>query len=287
SYTLLVTDFKGCTGTASYTVREPSPIMATLTAVDTPKCAEDEILFSVLQATGGAGPVYKFTVNNGAPQDLADMVPLGPGQYSIRIYDKNNCFLDTFIQVRAPNSFLSLDFGISIDTVRLGDSIFLDGKLPPGTVIDTVLWNPSATVRDLFSPSSFVSPNRNTTYTLTVIDENGCVATDQITIIVRNIREFYAPNVFSPNGDGINDFLTFHAGKGVRAIRTVQVFDRWGNKVYQVDQPSLSSESVDTWNGRPGNNGDLMNPGVFVYYAEVEFQDGNVIQYRGDLTLLR
>ena len=43
----------------------------------------------------------------------------------------------------------------------------------------------------------------------------------------------------------------------------------------------------ETWNGRAGHTGDLMNPGVFVYIAEIEFQDGSRIAYRGDITLMR
>lgn len=76
NYILQVTDVKGCTGSASYTIKEPSPITYTLTAIDTPKCANDQILFSVLQASGGSGPNYRFTINNSAPNALAELVPL-------------------------------------------------------------------------------------------------------------------------------------------------------------------------------------------------------------------
>ena len=73
-------------------------------------------------------PNFRFTINNGAPNNIADLVPLFSGNYSIRIYDKNNCFVDTNIVVTNPNNFLSLDFGKDIDSIQLGDSIFLDVK---------------------------------------------------------------------------------------------------------------------------------------------------------------
>ncbi|MBK8483518.1 MAG: gliding motility-associated C-terminal domain-containing protein [Saprospiraceae bacterium] len=287
NYILQVTDVKGCTGSASYTIKEPSPITYTLTAIDTPKCANDQILFSVLQASGGSGPNYRFTINNSAPNALAELVPLFSGNYSIRIYDKNNCFIDTNIIVTNPNNFLSLDFGFDTDSIQLGDSLFLDGKLSSSAIIDSIIWTPISTVRNPQSTSSYVVPNRNTVYILTVIDENGCEATDKVTIIVRNTRKFYAPNVFSPNGDNINDFFTLSFGAGVKAIRSLQIFDRWGNKVYLLENPDVSAGSINTWNGRFGNTGDLMNPGVFVYIIDVVFQDGNSIIYRGDINILR
>ncbi len=286
-YVLRVTDSKGCSGTNEYTVLEPPPILIQMTPVDTPNCNEDRILFSVLQASGGSGPGYQFTINNSAPNNLGAMVPLISGSYAIRVYDKNNCFIDTSITIPNPSNLLNLNFGRDFDTIQLGDSIFLDGKLNTSTAIRTILWNPSTDVHDPNNTSSFVSPSRTTRYELTVTDINGCQVSDQITIVVRSTRQFYVPNIFSPNGDNINDFFSLHIGQGVKAIKSVQIFDRWGNRVYQLENPVLDSPIINTWNGRAGNTGDFLNPAVFIYLVEVEFQDGNTTVYRGGLTLIK
>lgn len=286
-YVLQVTDVNGCKGSNEYTILEPPPIRIQMTPVDTPKCENDQIDFSVLQANGGSGPAFRFTINSGAPNDLGNLVPLFSGNYSVRVYDKNNCYIDTSVTILNPSNLLSLDFGKDIDSIQLGDSIFLDGKLNSNVPISTITWTPSNTVHDPTTTSSFASPTKNTLYILSVVDENGCEVTDQITIIVRNTRKFYAPNIFSPNGDNINDFFTLQIGQGVKALKSLQIFDRWGNKVYNLENPIIDTESLNTWNGRYANNGDLMSPAVFVYIAEVVFQDGSTIFYRGDLTLLR
>ncbi len=286
-YVLQVTDINGCTGSNEYTILAPPQILVQLTPIDTPKCEDDQIEFSVLQANGGSGPAFRFTINSGAPNDIGELVPLFSGNYAVRIYDKNNCFIDTSIFISNPTNLLSLDFGKDIDSIQLGDSILLDGKLNSSTVIDKIIWNPSNTVSNPSSATSFVSPTKNTLYILTVIDKNGCEVTDRITIIVRNTRRFYAPNIFSPNSDGVNDFFSLQIGQGVKAIKSVQIFDRWGNKVYNLENPIIDSETINTWNGRHANTGDVMNPAVFVYIAEVVFQDGSTIVYRGDLTLMR
>lgn len=287
TYTLVVTDFRGCTGQASYTVLEPPPIQFTLTPIDTPKCENDQIQFSVNQASGGSGAVYRFTINNGAPVNIGELVPLFPGTYTIRIYDKNNCYRDSTIIIQNPSNLLSLDFGKDSDTIQLGDSVLLDGKLFNTGKISTILWTPVQGVHNPGSTTSFVSPGRTTVYLLSVTDEDGCEVSDQITVIVRSTRRFYAPNVFSPNGDNINDDFEITLGAGVQSVRSVSIFDRWGNLVNRQENLVRNGEKMKLWNGRFGNNGDLMNPGVFVYVAEVVFLDGTTSFYRGDLTLLR
>ena len=57
--------------------------------------------------------------------------------------------------------------------------------------------------------------------------------------------------------------------------------------MYIEENPDISNGSINTWNGRFGNTGDYMNPGVFVYIIEALFRDGATVVYRGDLTLLR
>ncbi len=286
-YRIRVTDGNGCTGETTYTLNEPPPIQFSLSAPDTIFCDGDQSLFSVEQANGGTGPQYKFTVNGGAPQSLKDIVPLFPGVYNVRIYDGKNCYTDTSITISSSKNLLSLNFGKAFDTIQLGDSILLDGKLVNSASIDTIIWSPLSNVRTPNSTISYVNPGRTTTYQLTVVDENGCEVSDQITIVVRSTRRFYAPNVFSPNGDNINDLMDVYIGPGVQAIRSVQIFDRWGNLVSQSENPPANGDRVTVWNGRFGNTGDFMKPGVFVYVADILFQDGSSILYRGDITLIR
>ncbi|MBK8955954.1 MAG: gliding motility-associated C-terminal domain-containing protein [Saprospiraceae bacterium] len=287
TYFLTVTDSKNCTGTVSYTVSEPPPIQFVMSPPDTPRCVDDQVLFSIIQASGGSGATYRFTINNGAPVNIGQQVPLFPGNYAVRVYDKNNCFKDTSIIVSNPTNLINLNFGRDFDTIQLGDSILLDGNLLNSGVIDTIIWSPSNSVSNPGSTISFVSPGRTTLYTLTVIDEDGCQVSDQITIVVRSTRRFYAPNVFSPNGDNINDAFEVFMGPGIEAIKYARIFDRWGNMVSSIENPPRNGERMSIWNGRFGNNGDLMNPGVYVYVAEVVFQDGSTTVYRGDITLLR
>jgi gliding motility-associated-like protein len=117
-----------------------------------------------------------------------------------------------------------------------------------------------------------------------VTDETGCIATDSVRIAVIKNRPVYIPNAFSPNNDGPNDLFTVYAGPAVESVQSLRVFDRWGNLVFERGEFAPNDESMG-WDGR--FDGRLMNGGVFVYFAEVRFIDGLVVNFKGDVTLVR
>ncbi|NOT36920.1 MAG: hypothetical protein HOP11_06050 [Saprospiraceae bacterium] len=285
TYIVTVTDKNNCTGIASYTINEPPPIEFVLSQIDTPKCTNDKSDFSVVLATGGTGLPFEWTIDNGAPNRVGNSVPLFSGTYKLTVYDKNGCTKDSIITVPDPIGNIDLDFGIDIDTIQLGDSIRLIGIITGQALIDSFLWNPKDFVSDLSSSDSYVKPPVTTTFMLTVVDENGCRATDKVQIVVENIRRFYAPNIISANGDNSNDVLEFTVGPDVERIDLVEVYDRWGNRLYHIENPAITNGSVRTWNGR--SRDEPVNPGVFVFLAKVRFRDGFVLVYRGDITVVR
>ena len=67
-------------------------------------------------------------------------------------------------------------------------------------------------------------------------------------------------------------------------VKSFLVFDRWGNALHEYHnfQPN---DPATGWNGV--YKGQPMNPGVFVYYAEVLFKDGETEIFKGDVTLIR
>jgi hypothetical protein len=70
----------------------------------------------------------------------------------------------------------------------------------------------------------------------------------------------------------------------VAQIRSFMVFDRWGESVcaYQNFQPN---DPARGWDGT--HRGRALDPGVFVWYAEIEFIDGRVEMLKGDVALIR
>jgi gliding motility-associated-like protein len=111
-----------------------------------------------------------------------------------------------------------------------------------------------------------------------------CFAIDYLVIHADEEFTLFVPNVFSPNQDGDNDFVTVFSNDKLAQILEFEIFDRWGEKVFRgydfpVNQPVLG------WDGK--FRGEFMNPAVFVYVAKVQFYNGTIDVISGDITLLR
>ncbi len=87
----------------------------------------------------------------------------------------------------------------------------------------------------------------------------------------------FVANVFSPNGDGFNDFL-FARGKAIDEIHFT-IFDRWGEKVFETTNVNIG------WDGT--YKGEQLNTAVFVYIVQGKFKNGDPINKKGNFTLLR
>ena len=89
----------------------------------------------------------------------------------------------------------------------------------------------------------------------------------------------YFPTAFTPNGDGLNDVFKYY-GNDILAIE-IQVFDRWGDIVYE-------SNDVDfKWNGSNKENGHECKLGIYVVKYIIYGLDGSVIKNSSSLMLLR
>jgi gliding motility-associated-like protein len=91
-------------------------------------------------------------------------------------------------------------------------------------------WSSSATPATIQVAAPLVTPTKTTTYTLTVTDRNGCVASDEMTVVVH--KKLFVPNAFTPNNDGVNDTWEITNIESRQDVK-MEVFNRWGNKVYE------------------------------------------------------
>ena len=89
------------------------------------------------------------------------------------------------------------------------------------------------------------------------------------------------PNVFTPNGDGVNDFLVPIDVRSVKSIK-FQIYDRWGSPIYS------STDIRKLWDGNM-RNGKPATEGVYYYVAEIEVDKSTPFRIKryGNFTLLR
>ncbi|MEO1259260.1 MAG: gliding motility-associated C-terminal domain-containing protein [Bacteroidota bacterium] len=289
TYSVTVVDPKGCEADVSFTIEAPDPIEFILGDVQDIPCFGGTTSITVDSAWGGTG-IKRFRVNAFPPPPDGALVGeviggLPANEYLITVFDVEGCSVDTTVTVSQPPELQVTFFPDEIE-IELGDSLTeLDPVIIPPVPIDTFIWTPSDQLSCADCKNPVVNPTDDQLYTLVVVDINGCTASGSIFVDLDRNRNVYIPNIFSPNGDGINDDFQVHTGPGVTAINFVRIYDRWGDLVHDVEDPIPSPDGTAAWDGT--FRGDEMNPAVFLYLIEVEFLDGQVLLYRGDITLVK
>ncbi len=278
TYTLIVTnEDNGCSGesSVSITVDPSTPQGATLEAIN-PECYGDENgSISIIEVEGGTGP-FTYSLDGQNFYDLNEFDNLAPGQYNLTVQDAIGCEWDTTVSLDYPTE-LVVDLGDNVE-IQLGDSIQLDAFV--NQPIDTFVWN----FPEIISMSPFVQPANETTYTIQVTNSDGCQDEDFVSIVVRKDRNVYIPTAFSPNGDGANDYFAIYSDQSVVNIKNFRIFDRWGETLFAAEN-ILPNAELQGWDG--SFKGKSMQQGVFVYFAEIEFFDGRVEIFKGDVTLVK
>ncbi|TAL57928.1 MAG: gliding motility-associated C-terminal domain-containing protein, partial [Bacteroidetes bacterium] len=88
---------------------------------------------------------------------------------------------------------------------------------------------------------------------------------------------FYIPNAFSPNGDGENDIF-YVRGNCIKEL-TFIIYNRWGEKVFETTDPKICWDGI--YKGKP------LNTAVFVYYMEATLTNGEKINRKGNISLIK
>lgn len=168
----------------------------------------------------------------------------------------------------------TLNYADSPQPTITGELVFAEGSLNPldaGTGYSSYIWSTGASTQD-------ISVAEAGTYVVTVSNEAGCKASASITVETVNPPQYVVPNAFSPNGDGVNDSFRIINSGSIQAIN-MRVYNRWGNKVFET------TDLNEGWNGRV--KGRDSSVGTYVFYAELTLSNGEVIELKGNVTLVR
>lgn len=211
-----------------------------------------------------------------------NFIKLAEGTYTVKVTDIKGCVDSLVAEVACPNKF-SVNAGED-QSINLGYKVNFNASVEPPNKNGTITWFPDSLMscKDCFDPS--VLPLGNTTYVISFTDENGCVVTDSVNVVVRDERPVYVPNTFSPNNDGKNEIFTVFAGPAAKSIETLSIFDRWGNLMYKGSNLEISKPNIG-WNGQ--FNGRYVDPGVYAWVANIRFIDDKIIPFNGSVTVIR
>ena len=270
----IVTDFVPCHDTAYRTifVDSLSPIYMAIT--DTVICTGTHITFTG-DYTGIGNTGIWWDMGNG--DSVKDMNPVSygyeqTGVFTVLATAKYRVCAEPGVSrtVRVlPPPVISL--GPDTTICKGSQAITITDHLNKNMAGTAWLWNTGAT-------SSSITVTEPGTYSATV-RMNGCETIGSVK--VTNDCYMSIPNVFTPNGDGMNDyffprqFLT----SGLSSF-SLQIFNRWGTLIFETN--SLSGSG---WDGK-FNNVDQPS-GAYVYIIDGTFKDGQKEHHQGNVTLLR
>ncbi|NOT38190.1 MAG: gliding motility-associated C-terminal domain-containing protein [Saprospiraceae bacterium] len=242
-------------------------------------CPEDQEKgkISLLNYKYGAAPIQLFW--NNSSWDGTELKQLNQGKFIIHLIDKFGCRNDTSFSIeQAPDIDLSLGPDIEIEK---GKEIQLQSKIQ-GT-INSILWTPAEYLDCIDCLNPIARPVKTTEYIATIIDPNGCIDQDTLIIHVRDNRIF-VPNVFSPNGDGINDYFTIYGTSDVKDIHSLNIYDRWGELVFSKTNFPINQEK-EGWDGT--FRSQRLTTGVYLFNGSVNFLNESRQEIYGEITLVR
>jgi len=229
----------------------------------------------------GGYPPFNIILDGNDYGERLDIQYLDIGEHELTIIDSLGCVLDSLVVIDT-STLLSVTLPMDT-TLILGQSIdvLADINLASDS-INQILW--SSNVACDGCTSFEISPEGNMTISVEVTDINGCIEEKEFRITLNRPDELPFPQIFSPNGDGINDRFYLPLVTGIQSIEYIRVYDNWGGLLHESNNPIPGDESFG-WDGTV--NGQIASMAVYIVDALITLVDGKQVRYLGDVTLIR
>lgn len=303
-YVLTINDDFGCSNNIDFEVTQPPPLILTQFGTEPAQCRIFEyqngngVVYAA--ASGGTADYeyYWLNLDNGDTSINSTWGGLNPADYAITVTDANGCVLSDTIKLDSLNPIAdyvmsSVDFEVEWE----GDApLTVHFENASQFFSDTNDQNSDTTFYWHFDhpndpPGWVISHDYNQTFDtvysvgtyeicLIAVNKNGCADTTCKVIVVHDPVKLNPVNVFTPDGDGVNDEFTFKwVSEGIEIFECV-IVNRWGVTVHEI------YDIADGWNGED-KNGDPCPDGVYFYvYRGTGFNEKE-FEGQGSITLIR
>ncbi len=270
NYTVSGTDANGCIGTDIVLVTvNPLPIING--GADVTVCEGDMI---TLAGAGGAS----YGWSGGGVDGQAFTPPLGSAVYTVTGTDANGCVNTDDVTVTVlvpPSASIDADFQTGYPVLDVAFTNF-------STDATSFVWSfgNNEIEQTTTTDGQFMSYPGIGTYIVVLTATNGvCADTDTLQIVVIPFPDpiLDIPNVFTPNGDGVNDHFTIDTQ--FAEDMNILIFNRWGNQVAEIN--GLTEE----WDGKV--DGKEATDGTYFFKFVVTGINGTELSGHGNVTLVR
>ncbi|MFN8323250.1 MAG: PKD domain-containing protein [Chitinophagales bacterium] len=273
NYQVTFTDANTCTASGTFTINEPSQLQIDTASTPVTCFGYNDASITIIASNGT--PAYSYIWNNGGNTAIASQ--LNAGAYSVTVTDSKGCSASISMSIINPPAYtILLD---TIATINLGQTVILSPVAINGNPVSW-LWTPTDYLSCATCQTTEAGPYYNYFYQVQSTDDKGCLANASVQVIVVPKYEVFIPNVFTPNGDGSNDYFEVFGNKEAWKQFEVQLFNRIGEKVYESNDMNFK------WDGT--YKGIAQNPAVYVYLVKVIYLNNYTEKlFKGSVTLVR
>ena len=265
TYSVTVTDAKGCSASASSTIAQPVQLTLSTPVTDSTTCGLANGS-AQLGVNGGLKP-YTYSWPSSV-SDSSSAAGLNVGHYAVTITDSAGCsIVDTF-SIGGKNT--------AVQHAYLGP----DTSICPGNN-QTITLNAGTFVAYFWQDSStkqYFAVTDSGTYWVIVTDSNGCKSADSIVVAEKCSTVFAVPNAFTPNGDGKNDFFVPYFVDAPEKY-LIHIYNRWGQLVFESNSITIG------WDGNL--HGKAQPVDTYIYYIQYNYAGQKPVGLEGALELLR
>lgn len=277
NYPVTILDGNACFYNTELTINPSSAPVINHVSVINDYC-NDHLGSLAIQADGGVGDLV-YMVNDFPPSTMTLFDSLATGNYFVQVSDELGCLASEEVAIAGgPLLLIENIQTIAPDCDEQNGEISFQATGGTGQLV--FLLNGQQV--QFTSHYTNLSPDD---YLLTVVDAVGCEQSTSLNLPLP-ICPVFIPNVFSPNFDGTNDrFKIFTNSNYDIDVLKYQIFDRWGELVWEDSEFTILTARKNWWDGSFRNQ--PASQGVYVYVIEVEHNNGLREVFSGDVTLIR
>lgn len=256
---------------------------------DTTICAGDQIELSVSSDIAVNEVTWTLPDNSTVMGSTITVNPSEFSNYQVQINYGNNCPpVNESVSVSVEESFeLELQAQVDGEAAESSEVIVeCDFSLTAVSAATNLSYEWTVNETPLEETTSVFATQVNDigtfTYRVVATSNNGCTRSAETTIMVREPRspdqEDLIPNVFTPNGDQLNDNFVPHLEKGI-TIDEFKIYNRFGQMVYNNENGEMG------WDGKFEDQDAPAD--VYIYQISIRLLDGTLFPETGEVTLLR
>lgn len=248
TYYFVVRDANGCFDSIPVYILEPNDSLSAISSVSNISCGSGE---ATVLGTGGTPPYSYLWLPSGGNGPIA--TGLNIGTYNCTITDAHNCTFTETVTITVPPAPIAA-FTASPLT---GPKPLLVTFVNSSTNGNSYQWDfGDGNTSTLENPTNTFLTNGTYEVRLIVTNTGGCSDTITVKIIVEGDITLIIPNIFTPNGDGVNDLFLIKSSL-IKEFN-LQIFNRWGNIVTEINDVSQS------WDGK-SKSGNYVADGTYYY----------------------